>query len=327
MKKILAIIILLVCQTALAKVVDQSESTKSPPSNSYTLGVITTFLYWQPSEAIDWAITTSIAGNFEGITYHQADSFDWLPGFRVGFVSTTVDDKWNTQIYYTWFQSRTSEQISGTITSAFIGSKAALYNSYQSARMTWKLQLNMFDLDLARNLGENKTFSLQPVIGLKGGWINQTITTSWLNPIVLGARTFLTADENITNDFVGIGPKGGVRGKIVIKSADKYLLSLLSDFAAVYMLGGWDITDEFNGRPTTVTANVGRRTFGSFSLQGLIGVGLDFKLTEEQPLITAKLGYELQDWFNQYQGFDNASGEHNNDLILQGLTLDMRMDF
>ena len=62
-------------------------------------------------------------------------------------------------------------------------------------------------------------------------------------------------------------------------------------------------------------------------LQGFMGFGLDFDLQGKCSHLSFKLGYEIQDWFNQYQVFDNGTGAHNNDLLLQGLTLDMRLDF
>lgn len=34
-----------------------------------------------------------------------------------------------------------------------------------------------------------------------------------------------------------------------------------------------------------------------------------------------KVAYEVSDWFNQYQVFDNTTGARNNDLVLQGLTV------
>lgn len=36
-----------------------------------------------------------------------------------------------------------------------------------------------------------------------------------------------------------------------------------------------------------------------------------------------KSEYEINDWFEQFQIFDDATGAHNNDLILQGLTVQL----
>ena len=35
----------------------------------------------------------------------------------------------------------------------------------------------------------------------------------------------------------------------------------------------------------------------------------------------ATAGYEFNDWLNQCQIFDDATGPHNNDLIVQGLSI------
>jgi hypothetical protein len=41
----------------------------------------------------------------------------------------------------------------------------------------------------------------------------------------------------------------------------------------------------------------------------------------------APAGFELNDWLNQCQIFDDATGPHNNDLIFQGLTVNMGCKF
>ena len=325
MKKIIFLLIALSFRTTLANEggISFPSETTAPTSK---LDIFGDFLFWQPSQGVDWAITTTLSGNFEGIEYH-IPSFNWAPGFRVGLGFIMEDDKWNTQLSYTWFQSKASANVSGNITSPFFGSLLALYRSYQAAHVNWAINFNMFDLDLGRTLWDNKNFSLQPIIGLKGGWIRQKINSQWQNPLVSGIRFFLTANENLKNNFVGFGPKGGVKGKFLLGSLDKCRLSIFGDLEAAYMWGNWRIKDEFNGGLTAVSTNAGERNFGSFALQSILGIGLDLNLGKDQTHLTAKLGYELQDWLNQYQVFDNDTGEHNNDLILQGITADLRINF
>jgi hypothetical protein len=53
-------------------------------------------------------------------------------------------------------------------------------------------------------------------------------------------------------------------------------------------------------------------------------MGIEGKFSE---LLAIKAGYEIQDWFNQYQVFDDGTGSHTNDLVLQGLTVRVRYEF
>ena len=58
---------------------------------------------------------------------------------------------------------------------------------------------------------------------------------------------------------------------------------------------------------------------GAFELQGLVGLNLHYKNAD------VKVGYEVSDWFNQYQVFDDGTGTHTNDLVLQGLTVSLTL--
>jgi len=62
-------------------------------------------------------------------------------------------------------------------------------------------------------------------------------------------------------------------------------------------------------------------------LQALMGFGWDFNFNKDRSHFALKVGYEFQDWLNHFQIFTNDSGTDNLDLILQGLTLDLRFDF
>ena len=72
---------------------------------------------------------------------------------------------------------------------------------------------------------------------------------------------------------------------------------------------------------------MGKRNFGALMLQALMGLGWDFNFDKDRSHFALKVGYEIQDWLNHFQVFTNASGTDNFDLILQGLTLDLRFDF
>jgi hypothetical protein len=324
MKKL--VFLFLICSSLAAQDGGVPNLSDRPLAKTRYFDLFIDLLYWQPSEPVDWAYTLSVNGGVEQVAYKMI-SFGWDPGFRVGLGYQMEYDQWDTQLSYTRFQSATHSQTTGNITSIFLGSKTALYNSYENAKINWKLQFNLFDLDLGRSFWISHALSLRPCIGVKAGWIDQTIDSQWINPLVLGFRVPLTAKENIEHDFLGGGPKGGVRGKWVLGCIDRYSFSLLGDLASSYLWGNWTITDKFRGSLTSVSTNIGNRTFGSFVLQGLLGIGLDWNIRREQSHISIKLGYEFQDWFSQFQAFDNGTGGHNNDLILQGATFDIHFDF
>ena len=82
------------------------------------------------------------------------------------------------------------------------------------------------------------------------------------------------------------------------------------------MWGDWAINDTLTRSNSSQLSQVfvGKRDFGALAVQGLMGVNLNYKNA------SLKIAYEASDWFNQYQVFDNGSGTHTNDLVLQGIT-------
>ena len=275
------------------------------------------FLYWHTSESTDWAYTLTIEGNTERGDFRTL-SFDWDPGYRVGIGYT---NEWDTQLYYTWFHSETSGHIpsgSGPITSVFLGPKVSFIGKFESAQVKAKIDYNIFDWDLGRSFYVSDYLVLHPLIGLKGGWINQKMHTAWQNNHFL-EFFHLRATEDFKNDFYGVGPKGGINGKWLLND----YFNVFGDFSGAFMWGHWTNRDRFqdNVLNTSVTVQAGEKNFGAMVAHAFVGIGLDINY------FSLKVGYEIEDWFNYYQGFDNLTGGNSNELILQGLTLDARYDF
>ena len=172
----------------------------------------------------------------------------------------------------------------------------------------------MIDWDIGKRFCVTNNLMLRPLIGLEGGWINQTINSSFQGQV--------NVVENIKNDFSGIGPKLGIESQYNFLNCQDYHFNLMANFAASYLWGHWNIKDVLhNSLPATFEVNVADRNLGALALQALVGVTVDYKC------FAMKLGYEISDWFNQCQIYDDATGAHNNDLILQGLTLGVVYSF
>jgi hypothetical protein len=69
------------------------------------------------------------------------------------------------------------------------------------------------------------------------------------------------------------------------------------------------------------TSSVNDRQFGALTFQTMAGVNLKCGHW------SATAGYEINDWLNQCQIFDDATGPHNNDLIVQGLSIKVSYAF
>ena len=291
------------------------------------------FLYWKASEVADWATVISIHQDTLR-THYKTLSLDWKPGFRIGLGYEMAHDQWDTQIYYTYYRSHTTKHAHsniGRVTPAFLGTKISLLSllgDYESGKLRYELAYDILDWDLGRSFFVSKGLAFRPVIGLKGGWIDQSFHTHWKNIVASGIVIPITSKEKLLNNFGGGGPKAGIGGKWIFAAYTNLSFQVVGDFAAAFMWGHWDLTDKFrDSLGTEVVIKNGRRNFGAWMLQGFLGLGMDLNFNQERSHFSLNAGYEIQDWFNQFQLIDLTTGTEDKDLLLQGLTLDIRFDF
>ncbi len=297
-----------------------------PETQSRTIDIFADALYWHTGETVDWAFTLVNNQNSEQAAY-KTFSFNWAPGFRVGLGYNMKHDDWDTQLSYTWFQSKATDHASGLVTSAFLAARLSLLEPFSTGKARINLRYNIFDWDLGRSFLVSHYLCFRPFIGLKGGRINQMIHSKWTIPNFLDLFTFI-AKEKITNRFQGAGPKGGVTGKWCFGNIEARCFSLIGTFEAGYLWGHWTIRDKFvDSLLTVIFVKPSKRNFGSLVLHAFIGLGWDCNFDHDRAHFSAKIGYEIEDWFNQFQIYSDASGSQNNNLILQGLNAGVRFDF
>jgi len=291
-----------------------------------TIDIFADVLYWHTSETVDWAFTLRHNQNSVQTAY-KTFSFDWAPGFRIGLGYNMEHDQWDTQASYTWFQSKATDHTSGPVTPAFLAARLSLLEPFSKGRASLNLLYNMFDWDLGRSFLISKYLLVRPSIGLRGGWINQDIHSYWTKLRFLDLFR-ISASENLKQSFQGIGPKGGVTGKWCFGNIQKHSFSLIGQFEAGYLWGHWSIQDKYiDNLSTIIYLKTSNRNFGSFVLHAFVGFGWDCNFDHDRSHFSVKLGYEIEDWFNQFQIFSDASGSQNNNLILQGLNFGLRFDF
>lgn len=282
-------------------------------SSAHTLEFFLDTIDWRVTETNDWAYVNNETLPYQTIEYKTID-FSYTPGFRIGasYIST-----WDALFSYTRLYTTTNDATVGNIQPAFLGSVTAKPSHaylYQSGQVHQSINYNIFDLDFGKQFYPTKSLTLHPIVGLMGGWINQSIHAQY--------QGSTSANETITNDFTGIGPKVGIETNIELFNYHNYQPQLMATFAASYLWGHWSIHDMTNAHPPkTLYVSGVSHNMGALTLQSLLGIKIEHKK------FAIKLAYEINDWFNQSQFFDNDTGTHNNDLILQGLTLGLVYHF
>lgn len=283
-------------------------------STAHAVEVFVDTLYWQANESIDWASVNNDNATNQQITY-KSSSFNYQPGIRLGL---GYKGNWNTLFYYTRYYTSTTAAITGAdITSGFLGARLALLpvvgGRYQAEQLDFTIDYHMLNWDFGKPFHINQVLALEPIVGLQAGVINQAINTHLQGSIAV--------NEYVKNNFSGVGPKVGISTTINLLNINNYQLSFYTAFATAYLWGQWTLSDFVYHQPRSagsdVNVKLSDRDFGALALQAFIGGEFDYKQ------LSAKLGYEIADWFNQVQEFDNATGAHNNSLVLQGLTLSL----
>ena len=289
------------------------------------------FLYWRATETVDWVLNTNRVPADQFVAY-ETISHDFVPGFRVGIGH---ERDWGTKLYYTRVYTSTSDSASGNLTPAFLGGKLALPSNPAPERPYFDrgwvgaaIDYNVLDWDLGRRFNPTESLGVRPFVGLKAAWINQTFDSGFQGawPDLALSRSLV---ERMENRFWGIGPQIGLENTWKVARSDRCEIHCLANFNAAYLLGHWTITDvthttSIHNSKTTTSERImpiGGRDFGALTFQALLGIHLRYGRW------STTAGYEISDWLNQCQIFDDATGPHNNDLILQGLTVKINCEF
>jgi hypothetical protein len=284
-----------------------SAAAHALPENPYYF--FADILYWKATEIIDWAYDNDLNPVDQNISY-QSTRFNFEPGFRLGL---GYGHDWDAELYYTNYSTDTTDSASGNLKSGFFGGTAGLpagHPFYNNGHFKMAIDLKMIDATLGKRFEISPRLMLHPSLGLEGGWINQAMRAD--------LQGYYLTSEVIHNDFSGIGPKFGIDGSFTFLQHNGFDASLVAGFSTAYLWGHWDITDVYqDNSPRTIDVDLADRNMGGLVFQGMLGFGVSYHG------FSVELSYEINDWFEQCQIFDDATGAHNNDLILQGLTLQL----
>ncbi|MBS0653248.1 MAG: hypothetical protein JSR39_06935 [Verrucomicrobia bacterium] len=319
----------------------------SAPSQNYPLlasfqnqpkkwDIFADVLVWRAQETCsEWAFVVAppfvappaapITGSYDAVL--KTVTFDWNAGVRAGISYTFERDRWDTQLYYTWYRTSGSSHInpppgqvvqSQFIATDFLLTLPGFSISFESAKIKWDILFNMFNWDLGRIFYLGRSLSLRPHIGLQGGWIYQNVVSEWNHSNTLVSYN---AREKLRHRFWGVGPEVGVDSKWNFWKNARHALSFYGDFGQAFMWGHWSVHEEAHTTANVTTINTQPdRNMGSLTFQGAAGFVWDARLNKNGTLFTLKLGYEFQIWTQQLQFFQHFSGILNNALILQGVT-------
>lgn len=293
-------------------------------------------LYWYASEQMStsWAsVITQENANLRRFTPKEV-TFEGNGGFRIGLGCTMNYDQWDTQIYWTRYQTDAHSRIpdNGSVISPefFSGFIVGLVNHDKvlSGKLKWKLLYNMIDWELGRNFQVSRHLAIRPFIALKGGFIDQAIHSRYRAQPIFGPTIVYGFHENLKNNFWGAGPCGGVNTQWEIAKFHSQSLSVMGDFSVAGLWGTWDVKDRYSDqRDIEMATRLKKSHLGAWTLRGLLGLSWAVNFNNDRSRFTTKLGYEMQIWFNQLKLPTFQQLILHGDLTFQGGTLECRFDF
>lgn len=300
----------------------------------------TDLLVWRVREggSENWAQYIGPKGTSQTINLYEAP-FNWNTGFRVGLGYNSPDELWDSVLYWTSYQTKSTNTASGNIYSSYVGNFFANNTNgvnfgpyYRNASIQWRFFYNTVDVELGRNFKIDNVLTLHPFVGIKTAIINQNIDTNWQTPfttfldIPIPITSFSSATESLKNDFSGVGPSIGLNTTWPLFKGQKNSFNLIGNFSGALLWGHWSFNELYqNNTPYSATVNVSSVNGASPMARALMG--LEWASQFSKVDLNVRLGYEAQVWFNQVQFYSLNMGRLNGLMSLQGGVLDFTFKF
>jgi hypothetical protein len=336
----------------------RNKSSKNPPTTAATVCpkagpyVSMEYLYWKPfQEQLNFCALVTGRGVSDGgpgeITIvPQTLKFEHTSGFRAALGYDFHYEKYDTCFAWTYFHPTAKRHISQSdhvifFAFPFGGLTDSDVPNAASSTSKWRMAFDMFDFEFARKFTVGKRFTIRPLIGVKGGWINQSQYASYKN-IPLGASSNIIEIVQGTfkrkNNFHGMGPRLGAD----LRYGFGREFGVFGTFSGAALYGHLDATTTIFLTDTLTNSGAagnGAKTYTySYGYSPLrttaqLLVGVDWaKCLFQKWQIRLSAAYEAQIWWNQFLALGDFSEEVNSiygyaDLWMQGLTVQARFDF
>lgn len=310
------------------------------------------FIYWQPTEdnlEIGFANTTGLVSSgstsTNGINGNFVNmDFDFKPGFKVGMGFDFDHDNWDMHAEYTWLHSTDSASATspagGQIIRLVSAPATVITNGlYSSVQGSWKLKMDIVDLDIGRWCYVGTKLTFRPNFGVRADWIRQKVSnvasrTATTTPVTIGADVATVNQRTVS---WALGPKVGLDANWNLAWGLRFFGNteadlLFTDYTRLKYSETHSAAASGVGLPFSTKQTKVYCVRPHLDLELGFGWGTYFDCNGWY--LDFALGYEFQVFFNQnmFRHFDSftipvSSIMPNGDLYLQGLTATFRLDF
>ncbi len=282
----------------------QTESMDSIPDFAKTTENRTSasidFLWWQAQEGgTDWAYSLMPTTEPLDIGYNKSVDFPWKPGFRVGIDYIFQRDGWDSNLYYTWYETSRHQNVFNPFPeNDEIAGIEPLQTDIQistEGKINWRILFSMFDYEIGCSYFPTRFLSLRPHIGVKGGWIHQNVHMSFDTLFVD------TLHAKKKNHFWGIGPSGGINTKWILGNVSSHYFSLRGDFGGALMWGHFNVGEKETETDFLIQRHNLSKNLIVPAVDVLLGFAWETLFHDNKCRFTLNLDYEMQYWFRQNQ--------------------------
>lgn len=280
------------------------------------------FLYWVPRESGlevgQYDPVNRLANPHETIEMN----FDFCPGFKTALGYNSNFDNWDACLEYLRFYPDFTKNFSPPSWAQDLDDYYTSSPGDTHLKLNLKMKINLLNLFVGRNFYNGEKLILKPVIGVKGGWLNQ-----YLNATATAKTTgYIYISKYALKTWL-IGPKLGLDSGWLLGSGFKiigngYFNLLYQKFNNTMKMEGQDDGLNFNTGlcPGNITPN--------FDLN--VGLGWGHYLNKGKFHFDLSVCYEIQYYFNQSyfrQLYWSSLYVMTDDLFLNGATFKVQFDF
>ena len=318
----------------------------------YNVGLFFTcqFLYWKAHmNAVPYGFHIQDNTNQYGQAgYHEIQTnhylnfgSKWDPGVRAGMGYNLPYDQWDLYSTYTYYRNEIKKEN--------IVDDNTLYgiNYYPNANLnltglnelkaSWKLDYQMFDLELGKSYYIKQYLAMRPHVGLQGGWINQDRKTTY-NDSTQFEEYYIEGPVNVDvdNDYWGVGPRAGFNLNFHIVDSLVFFGDI--DFALLFGEAKFKTVAKWYRQPPTTTGHyVTRTNVNKYfemkpALQMLLGFAWGTCFNDGKMFISLDAAAEYNYYWDQslekvYYHYYQMLNANPGSLDLIGLTTGIRFEF
>jgi hypothetical protein len=299
------------------------------------------FIYWQPiqenmelgfSNSTTDPFSSPVAQGYVGKVVNL--DFDFKPGFKIGMGGYFDHDGWDMHFEYTWFHNSQHTKATPTAEGQFYpafgkpatNAPVTYPEKYNSASETWRLNMDIAELDLGRWYYVGTELTFRPSFGLRAAWIGQKLDVEYTG-------TVSSTVKEKTSSWA-IGAQAGLNTNWMITSGFR----LFGNAEADLLFTKYTNLSFKNTYTNTALAGLISKQRQVYAVKPHLdlelGMGWGTYIDCNNWYLDFALGYGFQVFFNQnmFRHFtDDAavanSNMPNGNLYIQGLTFTAKLDF